>query len=66
VREKVLVHEGMVGFGVFAGDADVFVLVVVTLVFRFRRETERGRTILKVTTFSKEISPALNFSTRIL
>ena len=28
VGEEVLVHEGVVGFGVGAGEADVFILVV--------------------------------------
>ena len=33
VGEEVLVHECVVGFGVFAGDADVFVLWVVMLTY---------------------------------
>ena len=66
----MLIHECVVGFRVFAGDADVFVLdgdykVNFLLCLRVREEGT-VRTMLKVTTFSKETSPALNFSTRIL
>ena len=65
VGEEVGVHERVVGFRVFAGDADVFVLSV-PISFAYARVSKRWYTILKVTTFSKEISPALYFSTRIL
>ena len=40
---------------------------VMILVFYFQvTQGGEGLTMLKVTTFSNEISPALNFSTRIL
>ena len=67
VGEEVFVHECVVGFGVLARDADVFVLADcnVSFVLNFCKIGGRG-TMLKVTTFSKEISPALYFSTRIL
>lgn len=69
--EEILPHERVIALWVVPRDANVFVLESCVLVTEFRvwekiRDRVIMHTILKVTTFSKETSPALYFSTRIL